>query len=55
MLCRIKATDATKLQEEYSKLVAGLAEANEGREEDDILANPGESKRGLYHLSGRDS
>jgi DNA excision repair protein ERCC-2 len=38
---RIKRTDASKLQDEYSKLVAGLQNANEGREEDDILANPG--------------
>lgn len=36
----IKRTDATKLQDEYSKLVAGLQDANEGREEDDMLANP---------------
>jgi hypothetical protein len=40
-ISRIKRTDATKLQNEYSKLVAGLQDANEGREEDDILANPG--------------
>lgn len=39
---RIKSTDASKLQDEYQKLVAGLQEANEGREEDDVLANPGE-------------
>ncbi len=37
----IKKTDATKLQDEYAKLVAGLQEANDGREEDDMLANPG--------------
>lgn len=41
---RIKSTDASKLQDEYQKLVAGLQEANEGREEDDVLANPGEAK-----------
>ncbi|KAJ9102663.1 hypothetical protein QFC19_004772 [Naganishia cerealis] len=36
----IKRTDAGKLQDEYAKLVAGLQEANEGREEDDVMANP---------------
>jgi hypothetical protein len=41
---RIKRTDATKLQDEYSKLVAGLQDANEGRaEDDDMLTSPGES------------
>lgn len=38
---RIKRTDAGKLQDEYAKLVAGLQEANESREEDDVMANPG--------------
>lgn len=38
----IKRTDATKLQDEYQKLVEGLQEANEGREEDDMMSNPGE-------------
>ncbi|KAJ9097166.1 DNA-dependent ATPase of the nucleotide excision repair factor 4 complex [Naganishia friedmannii] len=36
----IKRTDAGKLQDEYAKLVSGLQEANEGREEDDVMANP---------------
>ncbi|KAI5449382.1 TFIIH/NER complex ATP-dependent 5'-3' DNA helicase subunit [Naganishia albida] len=36
----IKRTDAGKLQDEYAKLVAGLQEANESREDDDIMANP---------------
>ncbi|KAG9105049.1 DNA-dependent ATPase of the nucleotide excision repair factor 4 complex [Ceratobasidium sp. 370] len=36
----IKATDATKLQEEYEKLVEGLQEADEGRTEDAFMANP---------------
>jgi len=37
----IKRTDATKLQDEYSKLVAGLQDANEGRaEDDDMLTSP---------------
>jgi DNA excision repair protein ERCC-2 len=37
---RIKRTDADKLQQEYEKLVAGLQEANEQREDEDMLANP---------------
>lgn len=41
VLFRIKRTDAGKLQDEYAKLVAGLQEANESREDDDIMANPG--------------
>ncbi|KAG8741353.1 DNA-dependent ATPase of the nucleotide excision repair factor 4 complex [Ceratobasidium sp. 414] len=36
----IKATDATRLQEEYEKLVEGLQEADEGRAEDAFMANP---------------
>jgi DNA excision repair protein ERCC-2 len=32
---------AEKLQNEYEKLVAGLQEANEHREDEDMLANPG--------------
>lgn len=38
---RIKRTDAEKLQNEYEKLVSGLQEANEHREDEDMLANPG--------------
>jgi DNA excision repair protein ERCC-2 len=37
----IKRTDASKLQDEYEKLVAGLQDANDRREEEDMLANPG--------------
>jgi DNA excision repair protein ERCC-2 len=44
----IKRTDAQKLQDEYEKLVAGLQQANEHREDEDMLASPGE-------LSGQDS
>ncbi|KAL7419708.1 TFIIH/NER complex ATP-dependent 5'-3' DNA helicase subunit [Cryptotrichosporon argae] len=36
----IKRTDAQKLQDEYEKLVSGLQEANDRREEDDMLASP---------------
>ena len=45
----IKRTDASKLQDEYEKLVAGLQDANERREEEDMLANPGM----LHSLSAR--
>lgn len=36
----IKATDASRLQEEYEKLVEGLQEADNDRAEDAIMANP---------------
>jgi len=39
---RIKRTDATKLQDEYAKLVEGLQEATEdATPEDAFMANPG--------------
>ena len=38
---RIKKTDASKLQDEYAKLVEGLQEADEAREEETFMANPG--------------
>ena len=43
MIRRIKRTDASKLQDEYAKLVEGLQEANNAREreDDDVMANPG--------------
>lgn len=37
---RIKETDASKLREEYRRLVEGLKEANVARETDIYLANP---------------
>src|SRR6266480_7102227 len=37
----MKSTDAQKLQEEYEKLVAGLRDADESRQEDSFMANPG--------------
>lgn len=37
---RIKLTDASKLQDEYAKLVAGLQDAD-ADDEDPITANPG--------------
>ncbi|KAI1965271.1 TFIIH/NER complex ATP-dependent 5'-3' DNA helicase subunit [Ophidiomyces ophidiicola] len=36
----MKRTDADKLQREYEKLVEGLREADEAREEDQLMANP---------------
>ena len=38
---RIKKTDASKLQDEYAKLVEGLQEA--ANDEDTFMSNPGES------------
>ena len=38
---RIKKTDADKLQNEYEKLVSGLQQANESREDEDMLSSPG--------------
>ncbi len=42
ILFRIKKTDADKLQSEYEKLVTGLQQANEAREDEDMLSSPGE-------------
>ncbi|KAF3491222.1 DNA repair helicase RAD3 [Arthroderma uncinatum] len=36
----MKSTDADKLQNEYLKLVEGLREADEAREEEQLMANP---------------
>ncbi|TID22225.1 DNA repair helicase [Venturia nashicola] len=36
----MKTTDAQKLQDEYAKLVEGLREADEARQEDSFMANP---------------
>ena len=37
----MKTTDADKLQNEYAKLVEGLRDADEARQEDAFMANPG--------------
>jgi len=37
----MKSTDADKLQNEYAKLVEGLRDADEARQEDAFMANPG--------------
>jgi hypothetical protein len=50
---RIKKTDASKLQDEYAKLVEGLQEAQD--EEDTFMTNPGISRRHntvLFKLTG---
>ncbi|ORY25857.1 hypothetical protein BCR39DRAFT_279272 [Naematelia encephala] len=39
----MKKTDADKLQNEYEKLVAGLQEANQDGEDNDMLSNPVDS------------
>jgi DNA excision repair protein ERCC-2 len=36
----MKTTDAEKLQNEYQKLVEGLREADQARDEDTFMANP---------------
>jgi DNA excision repair protein ERCC-2 len=36
----MKKTDAAKLQNEYQKLVEGLREADQAREEDTFMSNP---------------
>src|ERR1700760_3595588 len=40
-ITELQETDAQKLQDEYEKLVAGLREADEAREEEAFMANPG--------------
>ena len=41
----MKSSDADKLQNEYAKLVEGLRDADEARQEDAFMANPGTSSR----------
>lgn len=55
MCPRIKAKDATKLQDEYAKLVEGLAEAEAAAEDDVFMANPSEQKRSFLFDCLRDS
>jgi DNA excision repair protein ERCC-2 len=40
-ITEMKTTDAKKLQDEYSKLVEGLRDADEARNEDAFMSNPG--------------
>ena len=41
-ISKMKETDAEKLQSEYAKLVEGLREAEQARDENSFIANPGE-------------
>ena len=47
---RIKQVDASKLREEYQKLVQGLKDLRSGRETDDIMSNPGNFMLSRYEL-----
>ena len=40
-ITEMKSSDADKLQNEYAKLVEGLRDADEARQEDAFMANPG--------------
>lgn len=40
----MKSTDADKLQNEYNKLVEGLRETGEARDEDAFMSNPGDTR-----------
>ena len=48
LIRRIKKTDASKLQDEYAKLVEGLQEA--GDSEDGFMANPGQRLSVSYDI-----
>nr|XP_018264569.1 DNA excision repair protein ERCC-2 [Kwoniella dejecticola CBS 10117]OBR86727.1 DNA excision repair protein ERCC-2 [Kwoniella dejecticola CBS 10117] len=43
-IAEIKETDSQKLEDEYKKLVEGLQEANEAREDEDMMVSPVLSK-----------
>lgn len=42
-ITEMKSTDSQKLQDEYSKLIEGLREAETAREEDSFISNPSKS------------
>ncbi len=42
-ILEMKDTDADKLKNEYAKLVDGLRDQNEARQEDAFMSNPGQS------------
>lgn len=44
-IAEMKDSDADKLKDEYAKLVKGLKDADEAREEDAFMSNPGASIR----------
>jgi DNA excision repair protein ERCC-2 len=41
-IAEMKDSDADKLKDEYAKLVEGLRDADEAREEDAFMSNPGQ-------------
>ena len=43
-ISEMKETDAEKLQNEYAKLVEGLRDADQAREEDAFMSNPGANR-----------
>jgi DNA excision repair protein ERCC-2 len=43
-ISEMKETDAEKLQSEYAKLVEGLRDADQAREEDAFMSNPGANR-----------
>ena len=45
-ITEMKSSDADKLQDEYAKLVEGLRDADEARDEGAFMANPGMSLEG---------
>ena len=47
-IAEMKDTDADKLKNEYAKLVEGLRDADEAREEDAFMSNPGASSPPRY-------
>lgn len=46
---RIKEKDASKLEDEYRRLVEGLQQSEEHVEDEDFMANPGSSHRSPRH------
>lgn len=59
----MRSADKKKLEDEYSKLVEGLRDANEARDEDAFMANPGQCEQErfvqtlltLFSIAGRSS
>jgi DNA excision repair protein ERCC-2 len=50
-IAEMKDSDADKLKNEYAKLVEGLREVDEAREEDAFMSNPGESESAVILLT----
>ena len=48
-IVEMKDNDADKLKDEYSKLVEGLRDADEAREEDAFMSNPGQPLLRIIH------